>query len=366
MLKKNKHPGKLLLVATGTSLLMACGGSGSDTPSAPASEASTYSGPGSKWDVTLNTDNSFDITRRETPVSDIDMTVAGIYTRHDSGFLTMEVQSASGIDAPSEGETAWALEVPGYALLLKPVASDQIVAMVTSGTCPTSDILANWVIVKQRVGADASNSGTDYIGTFAYDVETLSPSLPSKRSLTAGYPYITEGGIDGSGVCEDGLLLVGDAPDIAAMYLTENGGAIVQTNINNESEASFIFALQADAIEGAALDGDYAGMLFDDNMSDGTKINAVSMTCSSGVCTALLVTDIPTGATSSDGATLTLTGTLEENFITGTIQDSDANMANIACMADQDANGSGKTIVSCVGQSPGDNTKMFNVLFVSL
>ena len=359
--------GSVFLVTAG--LIVGCGGSGSSSSSSDSSSSVeselNYNGPGSKWDISLVDDGSFTITRRDSPVDPIDLTITGTYERLSSGFVSLVVGEASGVDAPSPGDEAWALEVPGYAFLLKPVDSDQMVAMVESGDCPEGDFDANWVTVKKHAGSDASSATQDFLGTFAFESATGTPSLPSKHALSAGYPNVTDGGIDGTGTCDAGLMLVGDAPDQAAMYLTANGGAIVQTNIFDDDESSFIFGLQADNIDGTALDGDFSGMLFDDNMSDGSQINPVAFSCSGAVCTGNLVTDIETGTTSADGVTITFTGTLSDNFITGTIQDSDLNTANLACMADQNANGTTKTIVSCVGQSPGDNTKMFNVLFVS-
>ncbi|MDI9246010.1 hypothetical protein [Marinobacter sp. CHS3-4] len=346
-------------------LLVACGGSSSGDSSATGSSSVAYSGPGSKWDVTLEDSGDFTIERRTSPVDPVILTVEGTYERLDSGFVSLEVGSANGTDAPNPGDMAWALEVPGYAFLLKPIDGDQVIAMVTAGECPTTDIDANWVMVKKRAGSDATSQSEDYFGTFEFDVSTSTPSLPVKRSLDTGFPNVTEGGISGGGSCEDGLMLVGEMPDVAAMYLTQSGGAIVQTDIADEANSSFVFGLSADAVEGSNLDGDFAGMLFDDTMADGSKINPVSLSCESGVCTGALVTDIETGSLSSDTVTVTFTGLAGEDFISGTIEDSDSNSGNLVCMADQNAAGSGKTIVSCVGQSPGDNTQMFNVMFVS-
>ena len=83
------------------------------------------------------------------------------------------------------------------------------------------------------------------------------------------------------------------------------------------------------------------------------------------------MTDVTTGATSADSVTVTLSnaineigGTSANGFMTGTISDG-VGTGNMICMVDPDAVGSGKKIVSCVGQSPGDVNQMFNVLFVS-
>ncbi|MDX1451118.1 MAG: hypothetical protein R3183_01085 [Oleiphilaceae bacterium] len=346
-----------------------CGSSSSTSPSSSASQA--YNGPGSKWDVELFDDNTFTIERRATPLTPVDLTVEGTYERFDSGFVGLTVSSASGTDAPSQGDTAWALEVPGYAFLLKPTDGDQVIAMVTAGECPTSDIDANWVMVKQRSDADATNSSMDYFGTFNYDISSNTPSLPSKYAISTGFPAVVDGGDIGSGTCNDGLMLVGESPDVAAMYLTSTGGAIVQTNINNEADSQFVFALGQKTISDIGnLQGSYAGMLFDDSMPDGQNIQPVAMECdNTGTCTGTLVTDITTGAQSTDSVTVTLNGAVDSmanGFVTGSIMDDGANTGNLACMVDINANNSGKAIVNCVGQSPGDNTQMFNVMFVSI
>jgi hypothetical protein len=37
----------------------------------------------------------------------------------------------------------------------------------------------------------------------------------------------------------------------------------------------------------------------------------------------------------------------------------------MACLADGDALGTGRKVISCVGQSPGDLARLFNVLLVT-
>ena len=361
----------LTLAITGLGLLVSCS---SDSTTA-TSDSEIYNGPGSKWDIELRDDGTFHIDHRPAVDAAIDYTVDGDYTRHDSGFITLTVTGGEGTDAPAAGSEAWALEVPGYAFMLKPVDGDQLIAMVTAGECPSGDLNANWVMVKQdRSGgdADATNPGRDFAGTFHYDAATGVPTLPVKKSLADGFPTVTEGGIDpGEVACENGIMNVPGA----VMYLTTNGGAIVHSygdSSADESDDAFIFGLGQKAITNAAeSDGDYAGMLFDDNMSDGTKLNPVSLSCTSGTCIGTLVTDVVTGATSSDSVTVTLSNSLNEigdtvanGFMTGTISDG-MGTGNMICMVDPDAVSSGKKIVSCVGQSPGDTNDMFNVLFVS-
>lgn len=363
-----------LTVATLSSSILPGCNSSSDSDSS-SSAGVDYNGPGSKWDMNMKDDGTFHIDHRPDINSAIDYTVDGTYIRRDSGFVTLTVTGGEGADAPDAGSEAWALEVPGYALMLKPVDGNQLVAMVKAGECPTADFDANWVIVKQdRSGgdADANNAGRDFAGTFHFDFASQTPSLPLKKSLTTGHPTVTGGGIDpGNVTCDSGILNIPGA----VMYLTANGGAVVHTDggsAGDETDDSFIFGLaQKEILNASDSDGDYAGMLFDDNMSDGSKINPVALSCTSGTCTGNLVTNVKTGATSADSVTITLSGSINEigatganGFMTGTISDG-VGTGNMICMVDPDALDSGKKVVSCVGQSPGDNNDMFNVLFVS-
>jgi hypothetical protein len=158
------------------------------------------------------------------------------------------------------------------------------------------------------------------------------------------------------------------------MYLTTNGGAIVRTGIDtpsNGNDDNVIFGFSQQTVGDIGnVAGDYAGLLFDANQASGSQISPVSVTCASnGTCTGNIVTDIETNTLSAESVTISLT-TVDNpstGFITGTITNSEPGSiaGNMACMANADAQGTGKNIVSCVGQSPGDATEMFNVLLVS-
>ncbi len=362
--KLHKFMAVLLLAGMTLGLYACSSGGGSD---GDADVVNAYNGPGSKWDVLLRADDSFTITRRPSASAAVDMTVNGDFTRLASGFLRFVVSDASGTDAPSAGDEAWGLEIQGYALMLKPVdpSSDQIIPMINSGTCPTADFNANWVIVKKANDADASANDRDFFGEFSYDATNSDPSLPSRYALDVLFSPQGAGTLDGSAECEDGLMLVADAE----MYLTENGGAIVHTQINNPADSSFIFALaQSPIVNIDNADGNYAGILFDQSSGAGDRIQPISVSCGSGTCTGFVVTDVVTGATSAESVTISLSGGVDvpaDGFVTGTITDNIGDTGNLACMANNDALGSGKIIVSCVGQSPGDNTNMFNVILVS-
>lgn len=373
----NKNFGfSMLLVASISAGILSCGGdSGSTTTTNGTSDTGqSYFGPGSTWNINLAADSTFTITYAATIGADVSLTVTGTYERLASGYLHLTVADSEGVDGPSAGDEAWALEAPGYAMLLKPMdaSSDQIIPMLASGSCPSGDFSANWVIVKKANASDATDSGRDWFGSFQWTQQTSTATLPTKYALDNAFTAVTEGGGAMTGTCSEGIMTIDENNDMtadAAMYLTSNGGAIVHTSLTSPSDASFIFGLTQKEISSVAnLQGNYAGILFDENMSDGSKINPVSFVCdANGQCSGALVLDVETGETSTGNDTVTVNlanpDTLGDGLITGTIT-SDGT-GNLACMVDIDVLSSGKKIISCVGQSPGDQTRMFNVLLVS-
>ena len=352
--------GQVILAGSGLVLgsLLVLSGCGTGGSGSGSGSTQSYTGAGSRWDVTLASDNTFTITHRPSANGAVDMTVNGTYQELASGFLKLTVGSATGAGAPSPGEAGYALNVPGYVFILKPLDphSDQIIPMIKSGSCPSGNMSANWVMVK-----GTSVNGEVY-GTFAFDAATQTASLPTQYDLShsSGASYTL-----GSGVCKDGILTVaGDD-----MFLTEGGGAIVHVNPGSNSDEIY-FGLAPKSVGSVnALDGSYAGLLFDDSNGTGSKILPVAVSCSSGRCTGNMITDIDNNVLSPDSVTINLTtaDNPSTGFVTGTIEYTQPNPSygNLTCMVNLDAQGSGRNIMSCVGQSPGNNSQMFNVLLVS-
>lgn len=344
-----------------TLLLGACGGSGgssSTPPQTPAPADEAYNGPGSKWDATLGADGSFIFTRRANVGAPVDLTVEGSFDRLANGFLELTVAAASGTDAPQPGETAWAVEVPGYALFLKPDDSPagNFIAMVDAGACPESDLIANWVTVKSRQDADATRPDQDFFGTFAYDAATTSASLPGRHALSDGFADLGSSDI-GPVTCANGIVAVDDAE----MFLTANGGALVHTNISQPDEANIIFAMpQASVTAIDELDGAYAGIVFDGSATSAT-VQPATVECAAGLCNGALLDGV--GGAVAAQFTVNLTGTLDQpqpGFVSGTIT-ADNETGNVACTVN--SNLGGAQLVSCIGQAPGNTSAMFNLLF---
>lgn len=92
----------------------------------------------------------------------------------------------------------------------------------------------------------------------------------------------------------------------------------------------------------------------------------LAVACVSGMCTGAILADVETGAVDEGSAAIDLSGGMnlpEPGFITGSITAD--GTGNLARMVYTEAAGTGRTIISCVGQSPGDASKMFNVIMVS-
>ncbi|VAW78975.1 hypothetical protein MNBD_GAMMA13-221 [hydrothermal vent metagenome] len=368
----------ILTIASSALLIVAClDGSGGNNSG--SSGGSAYAGPGSRWDVALAGDGAFSITKRETATTPVVMTVTGTSVELPSGFIKLTVGNvtadASVTDAPSAGDAAYALNVPGYVFFLKPLDStdDQVIPMVASGSCPSSNFAANWVNVNVEDDVSANNPLESMYGTFNFDVATGTPTLPSTYSLTQ-----SSLGADNlaGGSCADGILILnndqGDSE--TEVYLANNGGAIVRTGIDtpDETDDTYIFGLAQETIADIANVADeYAGLLFDASQLAGDQISPVSVSCNAaGACTGTIVDDIDTNTLSTETVTISLTtvDNPEVGFITGTISvpaGAGTVEGALTCMANINAQGTGKNIMSCVGQSPDDNTELFNILLVS-
>ncbi len=366
----------LLMAVSSAALIVACGGGSSSSGNGGGS---SYNGPGSRWNVSLTDSGTFTITKSETATSPVVLTITGSYVDLPAGFVKLTAGSVvadpSVTGAPSVGDAAYALNVPGYVFFLKPIdpTSDQVIPMVSSGTCPTGNFDANWVNVNVENGVSAADPTSSMYGTFSFDATTGTPTLPSTYSLTQ-----SSLGVDNlsGGNCADGILILNNnlgVPETEA-YLTNSNGAIVRTGIdtpNDETDDTYIFGLAKETLTDIAnLADNYAGLLFDASQITGSQISPVSVTCdAAGACTGTIVTDIDANTLSTDTVAISLTtlNNPEAGFITGTISvpSGGGTVGNLTCMANINAQGSGKNIVSCVGQSPGDNTQLFNILLVS-
>ena len=365
MFKKRKFQllGLAALMTVLGSVVISCGDDTAATQS--------YTGPGSEFGIVLNGDGTFVVTKKSSIGGTTTLTVNGTYSRLSTGFVKLTVTSSDPVDQVPAGETAYGLEIPGLAFLLKPAGSDaNIIPMVVSGDCPTADMSMNWIQVETDDSQIATSTSSDYYGTFTYTHSTTSASLPAKYNLV----NTTSLGSSSIGTltCSAGTATVSGAD----MFLTGQGGAIVHTNTSSTSADGMIVAMPNGTLTTTtALEGSYSGLVFDkaqtSSGSNANRIFPVSVTLTASTSTTITgvatkFSDVETLPTVASDATLSLTSvdSPSAGFIRGTITIA-SSTTNLVCMAKTDVVGSGKNMLFCIGQSPNSSTKHFNILLVS-
>lgn len=342
---------KALIVILCTGMAVSCAKKEDDA----STTSYAYAGSGSNYTATLSSDGSFVVTE-----SDSGLNVTGTYTTLSSGFLELTVSSATMTSGtpPAAGDKAYALNIPGFVLILKPMgAGSQIITMLNSGTCPTTDLNLNWLVTNAEAGSD--NRTSDRFGTFTWTAATGATALPKRYALGAPTTDLGAGTI-GNFTCSAGIGTLGNVK----MYLTSSGGALVNTDITSSTANQFILALPTSSISTAAsLAGDYAGLIFDENA--GSTIRPARATLSG---TTLTVNSITVPAGTDDGNITNATVSLSSidspsaGFFHGQVNASQP----IACMVQKNSNSSGKNIIFCIGIPPGGaDTELFSAVFVS-
>lgn len=311
-----------------------------------------YAGPGSNWTATIS-GSSFTITE-----SDAGLTVNGSVETLSSGFKKLTVSSASGSGAPSSGDQAYGLDVPGVVFLLKPLeANSEIIPMVASGSCPTATTNMNWIVTKMDSDADADDPGQDALGTATFSGTTA--SLPFQYSLT-GATVGTNISL-GTFSCSNGKATVSGAE----MYLTQAGGAIVRTGYDTPSDDTddgIILAMPGQSISSGDADGNYAGLVF----TTGDTYPVKATVSASSISVQQIDPDTGSDAGSiSDTVNISAFNSPNTGFISGSLN-SDSNK-KVMCNVNTNLVGTGKSIIFCSGMDStgGANDDLFAVLLIS-
>lgn len=323
----------------------------------------TYQGSGSQWTTELDTDNNT-FTVSET---DSGLVVEGTFEQLDSGFLKLTVTSSSPGDDPAPGAQAYALNIPGTILLLKPIgAESNIISMVRTGSCPESDLLGNWIETRTQ---GENLDGSEIFGTFLFTAVEGNASLPEVYGIAdPTTPLLTDEDL-GNFECEDGVATVEDA----TLYLSEAGAVVVEVpneeNGDNEDDNAIIVGMPVGAIGNLAnTDGTYSGLIFVDG--NDAEIMTVEVTLENGSGS---VSRYDNDSPEND-STKEEIGTIDfaeidspsDGFMRGTVLATAENeTGTIVCMAQDDVNQSGQKFVFCAGSAPGDDNSLFNVLLIS-
>ncbi|MCO4763482.1 MAG: hypothetical protein KC502_18340 [Myxococcales bacterium] len=323
----------------------------------------SYAGPGSDWVLEVKDDNKVTMMEKDSK-----LTIEATATLKPSGFYELVADSVQG-SGVSKGDKAYGIEVPGVTYLLKPFKSDQLIPMVQHGKCPTADYTANWVAV--NLGDDDKPGEAGVFGTYKYTHANTSSALPTQYNFkgdSAGKSMPL-----GTHQCKDGLAVIKDsaAGGSIGLYLTANGGAAINTNIDDDAKAWHVIALPAQKLDAAsvkALTGDFVGLVFANDVllpvnakSDGSgEVDVATVNPDTGKPEAIDGVEIDSTIEFGD------LNVPDDGFTVGSIDGSDTDL--LACMINTNASGSGKSIIFCTGVMVDEKTKeaeLFNMLLVT-
>lgn len=286
------------------------------------------------------------------------MSVYGTYsTATTTKIMTLTVTSASGTNAPSVGDVAYGLEIPGTVFFLKPGgSSSEIIPMIKGGTCPTATKTYNWIIGKFASSTITPSSQEGYgQASFSNDGSgtVTASNITNKKNMDG-----SAGGSDNTGptgACSNGHLAGSDGGGgTIDMYLTSAGGSIVKTSSGSE----FIFASPKHTGDVAAsdLDGTFTVLVFDESSTE-DKVFPAKLVMSSGSGTADKITNIDTDAL--EGSPVTVNGFVAEASSNGIFKLDITGPGRLNCNYYVDS-GVSKKVIACNGY--GSSNKPFFLL----
>ncbi|MEL6346513.1 MAG: hypothetical protein AAFV53_25605 [Myxococcota bacterium] len=348
----------------------------------PDSGERSYSGPGSYWTADFDERNgTFQIEVAESVGADPSMVVAGTY-EDINGWKVLTVVEASDVEgAPAPGVQALGVEVPGFAFLLRPMdeAHNSVIPMLIAGECPEGNETLNWMIAQGFASKDASDTAFDFFGTYRYDYDANSAEVPTRYALheyalqAEAAPPLYPGACDGSVIqIETAYTIEADLPPVNLWMVP--GGAMVETWYRHWEtgvlEKQTLFGMPAAPIAlDDVTDRTFIGMHFSaGTMEQPGDVMEITVTFDGdGVARAAILNDVTTGETAAAGAVLTVDemNTPSAGFFTGGISADGASLTgNLACAVAAGLGDDGQSMMTCVGQNPGDNREAFTMMLV--
>lgn len=359
---------------------------GCSDDSSPAQTTYTYNGPGSEWTMS-NTGTSYTLNKDEGSGNTISVTATSSELATGHLLMTVSAASATGTaGAPSVGDTAFAVDIPGTALFLKPLeANSETVVAVRSGSCPTTDFVANWVIGQRARTNVAAEDSQDWFGSINWTVANNEVYFPLYRSIEA--PTTALGGEDPSGsspqtfgACSSGK--INDYSNSCAtstdndIYFTDSGLIIVASCKGDSSDESHIIGMPQTAISSASsIYGDYAGFAFvegDDTypivatlQADGSDHDAVIQFRSGSdlTTTTSTVTASFPNANVNAPANGFIHGTMDGTCSNGDQNEFDGS-CEVICSLAENVNSSGRNMIFCVSQDLQEEDRRITMLLV--
>ncbi len=328
----------------------------------------SYAGAGSDWKFTLNADGTFEATETESNTD-----LKGTYTTTSTGFQKLTVSTATGANAPAIGTIIGCSEIPGFAFVCKPVlaSEDQLIGTIVTGTCPTTTWTNNFlnfqfnldaVDMTKTTGAfknSNENYDGDLFGTFKWDVANGS-GTPLTHFVLAGYTELFPTSPSITGTCEKGILKTTSFN----AYLAPAAGFVKVTEVDSPNVGNGIITMPIQTIgEIAAMNGEYAGFLYDATKASGSRVHPVKGSVSAGALSVESVdpNDLVTQDSLASGtATLSAVDSPSAGFIKGDISGN-----SLICMAGTNIQDSGKKALYCLGQNPGTPAKPYMLVLGS-
>lgn len=242
-----------------------------------SSSARSYQAAGSRWAIEL-TDSTFSLNKFSS-ISDTsaDMTVSGTVTENGTNlFKIMSVSSASGTGAPSAGATAFALEMEGSSTFIVPFGESNPLVATAVSTCPTGDIMANWVLTRPRLDSGnfaPSSFDQDGAGTAFFD-QSADTFLVRGSAITDGVLQSAAAGTlfspFGMNACSAGRLPVSAMGQSFDMYFTPTGQIVVKFPAALGDQIISGFPETSSPVSSTDLNGTYSVLLY----RGGNNINA--------------------------------------------------------------------------------------------
>ncbi len=320
--------------------------------------SNTYFGSGSAWRWTISNTNSTSGTFTGAE-SSTGLSVSGAFTRPSNGLLLLSVDTTSNA-LRIYPQKYFALDAPGVALFVEPMITgteSQPLVNIAYRACPTAAQTGNWIFSQHSSSSDYSASTLGPFGTFSLAINTgtgvTSVTFPTSYTLDTGYGSVTNSNTV-AGTCSSATATSAFGP----MYLHSSGVGLLKT-----TGAEAYLMLPAAAISTASnLDGNYSGIGYDGYSTVTFPFTAVA---SGGTITTtyLSATDVSTSV--GTGPSLTITGldTPSAGLIEATLTVS-ATTRNMACLASRAPLSTTRKVIWCVGQSPTQASKPFNLFLV--
>lgn len=341
-----------ITLTTLTAFIVGCSSSKDGGGSAPSTSSLNYGGPGSVWTASVS-GNTFSMRRVEG--SDV-INLGGNISTLSTGFRKLAVTSSDGVGAPAPGSTAYALNVPGYVLLVKPIGGDpEIIPMVATGSCPTSNFSINWVNTRDHSPVTDNSA---HVGVATWDV--AGSTMDISKEYEYGGDALRPGPNTVSGACANGVIELGGG-NKTHLWLTQAGGAIIADTDDVDGPKQALLGINKETanVPVASIAGDYAGLLFAASTGNDAEPYAVTI-ASNGDVSATEYSDVEAGTTTGAPVTFTLSQFLAETgFLQATV-----GGEKLRCAVDLNANGSGKNLIVCAGRDPGDDTKLYSLVMV--